>query len=64
MIAGAIGELTSGVVELAAQLRAFHGLKTPDALQAATALSLPGDTIFVTGDPRFKDMPGLTVELV
>jgi len=34
-----IVELSASVVELATQLRANHGLLTPDALQAACCLS-------------------------
>jgi predicted nucleic acid-binding protein len=33
-------ELSASVVELATQLRANHGLRTPDALQAACCLQL------------------------
>jgi predicted nucleic acid-binding protein len=48
------------VLELSAQLRAAHGLKTPDAIHAATALH-HGCSEFVTNDAVFKRVPGLPV---
>jgi predicted nucleic acid-binding protein len=48
------------VLEEAARLRAHHGLKTPDALHAASAL-LARCTLFVTNDPAFRRVPGLPV---
>ena len=59
-----IVELKPAVVELATNLRVRHGLKTPDALQAACALSLLGETIFVTGDMAFGKVSGLDVRLI
>jgi predicted nucleic acid-binding protein len=56
-------ELTAAVVDRAATLRASHGLKTPDALQAASALELPGDVLFLTNDRRFARVPGLRLRL-
>jgi len=47
-----IVELTPRVIDLATRLRAAHGIRTPDAIQAACALSLRGRTIFMTGMPR------------
>lgn len=44
---------TITVADLAAQLRAAHRLKTPDALQAATAMD-SGASGFITNDPVFK----------
>lgn len=46
--------------ERAAQLRAAHGLKTPDAIQAATAL-LNGAEAFVTNDGDLRRVNGLHV---
>lgn len=47
-------------LRVAAQLRALYGLKTPDAIQIATALST-GSTSFVTNDRRLPEIPGLRI---
>jgi predicted nucleic acid-binding protein len=57
-------ELNAQVVELAAVIRASHGLKTPDALQAACCLQLGAAHVFVTGDAAFSRVPGLKVEQI
>jgi len=44
--------LTLGISDLAAQLRAAHNLKTPDAIQIASALSA-GATGFICNDRAF-----------
>ena len=54
-------ELTRDVVELATAIRAKHGLRTPDALQAASCLQLGTDHLFFTGDGGFKKVSGLKV---
>jgi predicted nucleic acid-binding protein len=55
-------ELDAGVLELALTLRARHGLRTPDALQAASALTLPADGHrFLTNDRRFARVSALAV---
>ena len=41
------------VADIAARLRAAHGLKTPDAIHAATAI-YAGAPVFLTNDPVFK----------
>ncbi len=56
-------ELSAEVVDQAAELRARHNLKTPDALQAASALCLGGPLTFITGDSVFAPVPGLSVEV-
>jgi predicted nucleic acid-binding protein len=56
-------ELSAAVVDHATRLRAPTGLKTPDALQAACALSLPAEAAFVTGDSGFSRLSGLDVLL-
>jgi predicted nucleic acid-binding protein len=56
-------ELTAAVVERAAVLRANHGLRTPDALQASSALELADDVLFLTNDRRLQKVPGLRVEI-
>ena len=64
--AGQLGivELTPPVIERATSLRAKHGLKTPDALQAACALELGGEVLFVTSDADFRKVPNLRVEIL
>lgn len=44
----------------AAQLRAVHGIRTPDALQLAAGLAARAAT-FVTNDRRLPSIPGLEV---
>ncbi len=55
-------ELSKDVVELAAAIRAKHGLRTPDALQAACCLQLGNAHLFLTGDVAFKRVAGLNVK--
>ncbi len=43
------------IADLAAELRALHNLRTPDALQAATAVHAKA-TGFITNDPVFERM--------
>lgn len=57
-------ELTRDVVELAAAIRVRHGLRTPDALQAASCLQLGHGHRFFTGDASFRRVNGLNVELL
>ena len=54
-------ELTREVVELAAAVRVRHGLRTPDALQAACCLQLGADHRLLTGDASFQRVAGLNV---
>jgi predicted nucleic acid-binding protein len=54
-----IVELTAPVVDEATRLRASYSLKTPDALQAASALSLGEEVIFVTADLGFARLSGV-----
>ena len=53
-------DVTLSIANLAAKLRAEIRLKTPDAIQAASALSF-GVTGFVSNDPDFKRIPNLDV---
>ena len=57
-------ELSASVVELATQLRANHGLRTPDALQAACCLQLGPDAVIITGDAGFQRVQALQVRLI
>ena len=59
-----IVEMNAAVVEQATALRVRHGLKTPDALQAASAMALPAPVCFVTGDQAFSKVAGLDVRLI
>lgn len=56
--------LNKQVVLEAARIRAAYNLQTPDALQAASAISLPGAVRFLTNDPHFARVPGLDVVLL
>ena len=47
-------------LEMAAQLRALHRLRTPDALQIAAALTI-GCSSFITNDKRLPAIPGLSI---
>ena len=53
-------ELTTPLLRSAAHLRADTGMKTPDALQIAAALSMQC-TSFVTNDRRLPEIRGLEV---
>ncbi len=56
-------EINHEVLNLATDLRARYTIRTPDALQAACALSHDVDD-FVTGDKRFCSIQELSVTLV
>jgi predicted nucleic acid-binding protein len=49
---------TLEIADLAAEIRALHRLRTPDALQAATAVH-SNATAFLTNDPVFRRIKGL-----
>jgi len=53
-------ELTLPVADAAARLRAEFNIKTPDAIQAASAMSLQA-TGFLSNDPAFKRLDMLDV---
>lgn len=57
-------ELNREVVELAAAIRVRHGLRTPDALQAASCLQLGDGHLFLTGDRAFQRVFGLNCVLL
>ncbi|MCC5627688.1 type II toxin-antitoxin system VapC family toxin [Nostoc sphaeroides] len=52
--------ISQPVLRQAANLRARTNLKTPDAIHAATALSV-NCTQFITNDKGFRNVPGLPV---
>lgn len=51
------------VFRRAADIRAKHNYRTPDALHLAAALAGACD-VFLTNDARLKNFPDITVELV
>jgi len=57
-------ELSRDVIELAAAIRVQTGLKTPDALQAASCLQLGRDHLFLTGDGAFRRVADLNVKVL
>ena len=59
-----IVEIDRKVIEIATALRARHGLRTPDAIQAGSALASAPDAEFITGDSDFRKVPDLRVHLV
>ncbi|ADC72062.1 PilT protein domain protein [Thioalkalivibrio sp. K90mix] len=56
--------LDTVVLDKATELRAHHGLRTPDAIQAASLLAVNPDGAFVTGDGDFEKIPGLRVHRI
>jgi predicted nucleic acid-binding protein len=56
--------LSMAVIDGATEVRATVGLGTPDALQAASCLSLGDNGKFVTADPVFRRVGGLNVFLM
>lgn len=58
-----MAELTAAIVERATELRARHGLKTPDALHIATAIEERAD-LFLTGDRGLARVTDVAVEVL
>ncbi len=52
--------ITYATAQDAAELRARHNLKTPDAIQLAAAIS-GGATTFLTNDRDFPQLSGITI---
>lgn len=52
------------IIHQATELRVNYKLATPDALQAASALSLSDESIFITGDSVFKKVTGLKTLII
>lgn len=59
-----IVDINAQVVDLATAIRARHGTRTPDALQAACCLQLGTKHRMLTGDRGFRRIAGLEVVLV
>ena len=52
--------LSQDIAEVAARLRASHNIRTPDAIQMATALRA-GASHFLTNDARLPSLPELRI---
>jgi predicted nucleic acid-binding protein len=55
--------LNSAVYDRAAEIRAQHGFKTPDAIHLAAAIESGCDR-FLTNDRRLARFTGITVEIM
>lgn len=53
-------EVSNAIAEQAAQLRAIHNIRTPDAIQISAALEA-GATHFFTNDIRLPDIPSIQI---
>jgi len=53
-------EVSSAIAEQAAQLRAAHNIRTPDAIQISAALSA-GASHFFTNDIRLPEIPSIQI---
>lgn len=59
-----IVDVDAQVIDLATAIRARHGARTPDAIQAACCLQLGRAHRMLTGDRGFRRIAGLEVVLV
>ncbi len=57
-------EIDANVIEGATRIRAQFGLRTPDAIQAASCLSLDVEHIFLTNDAAFRRVPRLMLRML
>jgi predicted nucleic acid-binding protein len=57
-------EIDANVIEGATRIRAQFGLRTPDAIQAASCLSLDVEHIFLTNDSTFRRVPRLALKMI
>lgn len=55
--------LTREVIDQATELRAHYGLKTPDAIHVAAALTSRCD-VFLTNDHRLGRVAGMRIEII
>ena len=59
-----IADISPKVIERALLLRAKTGLRTPDAIQAASVLTLSEPSIFLTGNKAFSKVANLKHHIV
>jgi predicted nucleic acid-binding protein len=59
-----IVEISPQVIERALLIRSDTGVRTPDAIQAASAMTLSDQTVFVTGDAGFAKVSGLCSRII
>lgn len=59
----ALVDVTTAILDRAAEIRASLGLKTPDAIHVATAIDVGAD-LLLTNDADLRRVPGLHVELI
>lgn len=57
-------EIDRDVIDKATQLRAKYGLRTPDAIQAASCMTNSKKNLFLTNDKGFKKVDGLNSVLL
>lgn len=55
--------INESIVELASDLRAKYGIKTPDAIHIATAIDAKADK-FITNDKKLKKIKEIKIELL
>jgi len=53
-------EVSNAIAEQAAQLRAAHNIRTPDAIQISAALNA-GSTYFFTNDISLPEIPSIQI---
>lgn len=58
-----VSEVSLKVIDLATELRAEHGFKSPDAVHLASAI-LCGADVFLTGDNQLRRCSSIPVEVI
>lgn len=56
-------EVTDAIIERATEIRARHGLRSPDAIHLATAIDVGAD-VFLTGDGALARCSEIVVEVL
>ena len=59
-----IQTLSPDVIEKALKLRVMHKIKTPDALQAASAIIMDEQAVFMTADSGFNKIDNLNTVII